>query len=93
MGRITFVAAGCFGFRIDELHGDGVVTILFDDAHNFGWLRSVERGGSGGIREGNLQTLALPISSSRGREEQAVARDVNAFANFFKGSGESIPRT
>jgi hypothetical protein len=63
------------------------VTILFGDAHNFGRLRSIERGGGGGIRKGNFETLTFPISSSRGREEQAVARDVNALANFFKRLG------
>ncbi len=57
-----------FGFRVDELHGDGVTAVLFNHAHNFRLLGGIERGSGGGIWKCHFKTLAFPIAGARGGE-------------------------
>ena len=52
-------------FGVDELHGDGVVAILFGDANDFGLLRGIQRGGGGRIGEDDIETLAFPVTGAR----------------------------
>ena len=61
--------------------------LLLGDTHDFGALRRVQRGCGIGIRKGDVEDLPFPVSATRGGEKQAVARNVDALADFFKRLG------
>jgi hypothetical protein len=86
--RSRLVCIFICGFRCGELYGNSVLPrAVFSDTDYFRALRCIESCGRAGIRERDIEKLAFPIASAGCGEKQAVAGNVNALANFFKGLG------
>ena len=76
------------GLGSGELHCYSILACaLFGDAHNLCALGRIKCSGRAGIGEGDVENLAFPIASTGGSEKQAVARNVDALADFFKRHG------
>ena len=63
----------------------------FGDADDFGELAGSDAGGGRRVRESDFEALAFPVAGAGDLDQQAVARDVNGFADFFKRFGSIDP--